>query len=189
MTLSAENGGAWEPEKATAEWLQPTLAAGGKTPPPRECARLIAVGRMLVLMHGWAGTAQTPWLRDCWIFDTRKKTWISVAFADHYPSARYGHTASLIDFRQSIPSLATLTKPRGVALPTFDGAPSLSLKVGAPCDLQLTARDSRGCIAVRAGDNYHCVLRPRRRRVGPDGSERPLGLVAHPSVTDTGDGS
>ena len=56
--------------------------------------------------------APTIRLRDCWIFDTRKDRWISVAFADHYPSARYGHTASLIDFRQAIPSLATLTLPK-----------------------------------------------------------------------------
>ena len=50
----------------------------------------------------------------------------------------------------------------------------------------MTARDSRGCVAVRAGDNYLCSLRPRRLSADGGGG---LGLVAHPAVTDTGDGS
>jgi hypothetical protein len=53
----------------------------------------------------------------------------------------------------------------------------------------MTARDSRGCVAVRAGDNYLCSLRPRRLSADGGGGGGPTGLVAHPAVTDTGDGS
>lgn len=89
-----------------AEWTP--LAVSGQAPPAREGATLTAVGAKLFLLHGWIGASAAPWVRDCWIFDCRKLRWISIAFADHFPSGRFGAAAALVDFRRSDPGQATL---------------------------------------------------------------------------------
>jgi hypothetical protein len=69
----------------------------------------VAVGHKLVLMHGWLGVERAPWIRDFWMLDVRTKLWVSLAFSDHFPSARYRFQMALVDFRQALPPMATLT--------------------------------------------------------------------------------
>eukprot|EP00959_Pyramimonas_sp_CCMP1952_P264276 5526653-Pyramimonas_sp.AAC.1 len=52
-------------------------------------------------MHGWLGVERAPWIRDFWMLDVRENLWVSFAFSDHFPSARFAFSMSLVDFRQS----------------------------------------------------------------------------------------
>lgn len=51
------------------------------------------VGKKIVIHGGWNGSDV---LDDLWIFDTDAYTWIQPATSGFSPSARYGHTLSLI---------------------------------------------------------------------------------------------
>eukprot|EP00899_Mesostigma_viride_P011222 jgi/Mesvir1/200/Mv13549-RA.2 len=85
----------------------------GSTPPPREGASLACVGHKLVLLLGWVGNEHSPWVRDCYLLDTRRCVWCSLQFNESFPSARYAAAASLVDYRHSVASQATLTMAPG----------------------------------------------------------------------------
>ena len=76
-----------------------------------------------MLMHGWLGVERAPWIRDFWMLDVKEKLWVSFAFSDHFPSARYAFSMSLVDFRQVRPPLK-----KGGPGSLFEGGISLRTK-------------------------------------------------------------
>ena len=147
----------WQAEKNAEfnmEWKIP--ATKGPTPPARRDCTMVALGKKLLLSHGWLGMERAPWVRDFWILDTNTGAWASLGFVDHFPSARYAHAVALADFRASVPSNATL---EGSALSEERGEASITAFAGEPVDLTLQARDIRGLLAQRHGENFYGYLR------------------------------
>lgn len=79
------------------EWKQ--MQCSGPLPPARELSTLQAVGNKVLMCGGWLGLQQAPWIRDFWILDTERMGWVSLVFEDRWPSARFAHSAAMVDYR------------------------------------------------------------------------------------------
>lgn len=76
------------------DWVWVPVHPVTEAPPPRFLHSSVLVGRKLVILGGWDG--EFGCYSDLWLFDTDTFSWMQPRTAGFAPTARYGHTMTLL---------------------------------------------------------------------------------------------